>query len=504
MVEEINNSSLLLPNVTVGFQIYDACTNELIALKSTMNILSGSNEPIPNYTCQSKSMVSAFIGHFLPSVTKAVASLTQVYRYPQINDYMENTHIRAPDGEVIFSYEKGDPHGRFDIVNWVVFEDGLLLKNLVGHFFSLTPEQLLINKSVVIWHPDFTQIPKSVCSEICPLGFRKMFQNERPHCCYDCIPCSAGEIANVTGMDNCIRCPEDEWPNPSRTQCIKRLVDFLSYEDHLGIVFTCLSALLCTITTEVLWLFVKHRCSPIVKANNRNLSYVLLVSIMLSFLCSLLFIGRPWGITCLLRQVMFGCIFSVVISSVLGKTLTVVLAFNASKPGSKLKKWLGSRLSISLVLFSSLGEFLICITWLITAPPFVEHDTKTTTAMIIIQCNEGSIVALCLAMTYIGALALLSFMVAFMARKLPDTFNEAQYITFSMLVFLSVWITFIPAYLSTKGKYMVAVEIFAILASTAGILGCIFIPKCYIIYFKPELNTKRHLMKIRARRNVRR
>ncbi|XP_028715641.1 vomeronasal type-2 receptor 116-like [Peromyscus leucopus] len=421
----------------------------------------------------------------------------------QLHPFLKNMQFTNPAGEQVNLDEKMKLNAEYDILNYWNFPEGLGLKVKVGKFSPYGPlgQQLSLSEDMIEWATGITEIPpKSVCSESCVPGFRKSLPEGNVACCFDCIPCPENEISNETDVDQCVKCLDHQYANTERNHCLQKSTTFLDYDDPMGRGLSCMALYLSALSALVLGIFLKQRDTPIVKANNRTLSYILLITLNFCFLCSFLFIGHPNMATCILQQTTFGVLFTVAVSTVLAKTTTVVLAYKVTAPGRRVRWMLVARAPNFIVPICTLIQITLCGIWLGKSPPFIDTDVYSEHEHIIIMCNKGSVTAFYCVLGYLGALALGSFTVAFLARNLPDTFNEAKFLTFSMLVFCSVWVTFLPVYHSTKGKVMVAVEVLSILASSAGLLGCIFAPKCYIILLRPERNSIRGLRdKIRYR-----
>ncbi|XP_054850355.1 vomeronasal type-2 receptor 26-like [Eublepharis macularius] len=521
-VKEVNENPHILPNKTLGFHIYENYYDEKMTYQTTLELLFKSQGFVPNYKCDTQENLVSVIGALDHENSIRMANVLDLFKIPQAikpygaeeNDFLKNFWAQAFDCTFVNSNESSEVDGactgeeKLQNLPGPVFE-----MHMSGHSYSIYNGVYAVAHALHAMYSSRSNIrarrsgirsefqdlqpwevpPLSECNTHCRPGSQKEKREGEKFCCYSCSACPKGKISSQNDMDDCIKCPEDQYPSKEQDRCLPRTIHFLSYEEPLGISLAAIAMSCFLITALVLATFLKHKDTPIVKANNRDITYTLLVSLLLCFLCSLLFLGEPTKVTCLLRQSAFSMVFSVAIACVLAKTVTVVVAFMATKPGSSIRKWVGKRLTNSIVLSCSTIQVVICLLWLGTSPPFPDFDTQSLNEEIVVECNEGSVTMFYIVLGYMGLLSIISLTVAYFARKLPDTFNEAKFITFSMCMFCSVWISFFPTFLSTKGKYMVAVELFSIMASSAGLLGCIFFPKCYIILLMPELNDRDQL-----------
>ncbi|XP_030257276.1 extracellular calcium-sensing receptor-like [Sparus aurata] len=415
----------------------------------------------------------------------------------QLVYYLEKVNFTTTFGDQVSFDENGDALAIYDVMNWLWLPDGRTKVQNVGEVkrSALKGEELTIDEDKIFWNFESKKPPHSLCSESCPPGTRMARKKGKPVCCFDCIPCSEGKISNKTDAMGCTTCPEDFWSSPHRDHCVPKKTEFLSYHEPLGICLTAGSLLGTCMCAVVLGIFIYHRSTPIVRANNSELSFQLLLSLKLCFLCSLLFIGRPRLWTCQLRHAAFGISFVLCVSCILVKTMVVLAVFEASKPGGGASlKWFGVLQQRGTVIVLTSVQAAICTAWLVSASPTPHKNTQYNNDKIVNECAVGSTVGFAVLMGYIGLLAILSFLIAFIARNLPDSFNEAKLITFSMLIFCAVWVAFVPAYISSPGKYADAVEVFAILASSFGLFVALFGPKCYIILLRPEMNTRKAIM----------
>lgn len=207
------------------------------------------------------------------------------------------------------------------------------------------------------------------------------------------------------------------------------------------------------------------------------------------FSCSFFFIGLPNRKKCSLTTNHFwNCIHGVCFH-IACQNNHCSLAFIITEPGRGLRNLLLSGSMKYILLICSISMYSVGNLALSFSSFCWYWYLLILMIMIIILCNKGSVTAFYWILGYLTCLALGSFTVDFVAKNFPETFNEAKFLTFVVLGFCSVYVTFLHDSHRTKGMVMAAVEVFSILASSTVMLGCIFTPKIYIIEIRPDLNS---------------
>ncbi|XP_022250368.1 metabotropic glutamate receptor 3-like [Limulus polyphemus] len=256
--------------------------------------------------------------------------------------------------------------------------------------------------------------------------------------------------------------------------------------------FAGLGILLSVFMALVFWAYGD---TPIIKAAGRELSYLLLFGIFLSYTMTFVIVAKPTPWTCGLTRFFLGFCYTLCYASIVTKTNRIARIFTQrrQKPCRKPRYTSPrSQLVITAILVSI--EVIITTLWLLYDRPTVSHIHPTRQENILI-CRGSDKASYLIGLIYPFVLIGFCTVYAFKTRKCPDGFNEARYLTFTNYTTCVIWLAFLPLFVLSTSTTIRAVTLSFLFSLSGSVqLACLFAPKVYIALLKPEKNTKENVM----------
>ncbi|XP_036005291.1 vomeronasal type-2 receptor 1-like [Fundulus heteroclitus] len=85
-IDEINRNSKLLPNMTLGYSLYDNCVKLGIVFRAAMALISGQEEQIlMEESCEGRAPVLGIVGDSSSTHSIAISTVLGLYRVPMVS-----------------------------------------------------------------------------------------------------------------------------------------------------------------------------------------------------------------------------------------------------------------------------------------------------------------------------------------------------------------------------------------------------------------------------------
>uniref|UniRef100_A0A8C2PXS8 Glutamate receptor, metabotropic 6a n=1 Tax=Cyprinus carpio TaxID=7962 RepID=A0A8C2PXS8_CYPCA len=415
--------------------------------------------------------------------------------------YIHSVNFNGSAGTAVLFNENGDAPGRYDIFQYQMTNTTNPGYRVIGQWTN----NLRLNVEEMQWTGGSRQIPDSVCSFPCRSGERKKMVKGVP-CCWHCELCDGYQFQ--ADEFNCEMCPFDMRPTLNRTACRPTPIIKLEWHSPWAVIPLFLAILGILATLSVIITFIRFNDTPIVRAAGRELSYVLLTGIFLIYFITFLMIAEPGTVVCAFRRLLLGLGMCITYSAMLTKTNRIYRIFEQGKKSVTPPKFISptSQLMITFILISVqvVGVFI----WFGVMPPhtIVDYDEQRPPnpelARGILKCDIADLSLIC-CLSYSILLMVTCTVYAVKSRGVPETFNEAKPIGFTMYTTCIVWLAFVPIFFgtaqSTEKMFIQTTTLTVSMSLSASVsLGMLYIPKVYVIIFHPEQNVQKRKRSFKA------
>ncbi|XP_055024093.2 taste receptor type 1 member 1-like [Misgurnus anguillicaudatus] len=430
------------------------------------------------------------IAHALHKVLHC--NMNQCNKNTTVKPYMllgEITKLNFPlNGRQVKYDDNGDPAVSYAVVIWHTVTNPPWIE-MVGTYDTYPEIYFTIDNLLMPWGNNTSSIPFSNCSVECKEGFSREHVGYHD-CCFLCNKCPQNSYVNYSRDPYiCFPCAENEWSDGGSVTCQTRSVIYLQFTDIPSIALIFSNICLITLLIIMVFIFAYNYNTPMVRSAGGNMSFLMLVCLIMSCLSAFFFFGEPTSVKCMLRNVLFTFYFTVCLSCLAVRAFQIVCVFKMNEFPNVHRLWVKNNGQWIVVTSFSVFYFSVCVMWMTFGPPKPFSDLLSFKQQIFLSCKMGHVISTSTVAFINVVLGALCILFSYMARDLPKNYNEAKSITFSIIFYIVIWIAFYTATFFINSKDNFLMNALVQISSIYGILFCYFLPKSYIMLFQPKKNT---------------
>ena len=312
---------------------------------------------------------------------------------------------------------------------------------------------------------------------------------------WTCRKCEGNDFKVKDTNETCQPCSELTRSTLDHGQCfdpfVKKQYPNLNQTSSILAVVACCLALIITLFT--MFVEIKYKSTPFVKASDLRISLIHLTSKAIMFvIMPFLFLGDLNSVKCTMQPciLLVLCIFPSTL--VLKKSQKIIKAFSSSHRLSRQKKR-----KILVVEYSVIFTIALVNGCILTAS-FYFHPAAVNEKICFeklekqYMCNTGNHINIQILLLIFHHL--LSTVQAYRGRNLPGPFNEAMQIIYSSFVTVALYVSIFPIfYLSEDPEVKGSVHLLLIPIADCFFVIAFYFPRLYMVLWKSSKNTKAYV-----------
>lgn len=365
-------------------------------------------------------------------------------------------------------------------------EDGFKSLRLGQWDSDSRPPFLRIDNSKISFKNGSKEKPISVCSELCKMGYQRVYNNDK--CCWVCEKCPESTVSNITNANVCVSCPEGHVAKPDQTECVRYKLERFHLFGGAGaflIFLIVIGACLCLFGLGIISQNSDHE---LVKAIGYKMLVYYILGCLICFISPIPLLVGPTVTSCSVYIAIFNIGLTIPFSVLIARSALINSYYD--QEGKTSRQGICSfprAIAISVIL---LIQILILIVGIAVDPPLTMHNLTDAWNVRYFECSSWASYVFWISFGYNIALSIVGNFLSCSSTKMEENCEELKYILITYCIFYLLGLTEICIFYRAHDDELAGGQGYMCVLFGLGFFMCFIWPKIYIILFRSKEDHK--------------